>query len=130
MTIVVDASVVAAAITDTGRAGMWANERLTSDNLAAPHLMPVEVASVLRRAALAGKISADSASLAHRDLLDLSVGLFAYEDLAERVWELRGNFTSYDGWYVALAEQLDCPLVTLDNRLARAPGATCEFLTI
>jgi len=29
--------------------------------------------------------------------------------------------------YVALAETLECPLVTLDGRLARATGPRCEF---
>ena len=42
---------------------------------------------------------------------------------------LRENVTSYDAWYVALAEALDCPLVTLDRRLSRASGPTCEFIT-
>jgi hypothetical protein len=48
---------------------------LTATDLAAPHLMPVEVASILRRAALAGDISHDIAALAHGDLLDLRVAL-------------------------------------------------------
>lgn len=35
--------------------------------------------------------------------------------------------TSYDAAYVALAEQVDATLVTLDRRLAGAPGAQCEI---
>jgi predicted nucleic acid-binding protein len=34
----------------------------------------------------------------------------------------------YDAWYVALAERLDAPLVTLDRRLARTAGVRCEFI--
>ena len=30
--------------------------------------------------------------------------------------------TFYDGLYVALAERLDVPLITLDARLSAAPG--------
>ena len=61
-------------------------------------------------AALAGDISQDSASLAHADLLALPVELFPYEPVAIRVWDLRGNVTAYDAWYVALAEALGVPL--------------------
>jgi predicted nucleic acid-binding protein len=100
---------------------------LTREDLVAPHLMPVEAANVLRRAALAGDISDDVAALAHEDLVRLRVDLFGYEPLATRAWELRENLTTYDAWYVALAEALDVPFVTLDARLARSPGPTCEF---
>ena len=64
---------------------------------------------------------------AHRDLAEASIALFAFRPFAERVWELHGNLTSYDAWYVALAEALDCPLATLDFRLSRSPGPTCTF---
>jgi predicted nucleic acid-binding protein len=45
------------------------------------------------------------------------------------VWELHPNVVAYDAAYVALAEELAAPLLTLDQRLARAPGPTCTFLT-
>lgn len=128
MTLVVDASLVVAALADAGGDGRWAESLLAGDALAAPHLMPVEAASILRRATLAGDISADVASLAHRDLLDLRVELFPYHPCAARAWELRDNVTCYDGWYVAVAELLDAPLATLDGRLANSPGPRCRFL--
>ena len=127
MTLVVDASVVVAALVDGGADGAWAEEMVVSDNLAAPHLMPVEVANILRRASLSGEISADTAALAHSDLLDLRVELFPYEPFAERVWELRENLSAYDAWYVALAETLDARVATLDARLSRAAGPRCGF---
>ena len=128
MTAVVDASVVVAALIDDGPAGRWAEEVLASTPLAAPHVMPVEAANILRRAALAGDVSDDIASLAHADLLALAVELFPYDVLADRIWELRGAVTTYDGWYVALAESLKAPLATLDARLTRAPGPRCSFI--
>jgi len=128
VTLVVDASVVVAALVDGGSSGAWAEPHLAADALAAPHLMPAEVANILRRAVLAGDLSSDVASLAHRDLLDLRVELFPYEPLADRVWALRANITAYDAWYVALAEQLEAPLATLDHRLARSPGPQCQFV--
>jgi predicted nucleic acid-binding protein len=91
--------------------------------------MPVEVASILRRAAARGDISADAAALAHADLLALRVDLFPYEPFAPRVWELRDNITAYDAWYVALAEALGAKLATLDGALCRASGPRCGFLT-
>lgn len=129
MTLVVDASAVVAALVDAGPDGAWAASVLASEPLAAPHLMPVEAANILRRAARAGDVSEDVASLAHRDLVDLRVELFPYEPLAARVWELRGRLTAYDAWYVALAEEISSPIVTLDLRLSRAPGPRCGFLT-
>ncbi|MEX2555095.1 MAG: type II toxin-antitoxin system VapC family toxin [Actinomycetota bacterium] len=129
MTLVVDSSAVVAALVDGGPDGRWAEALLVSEPLAAPHLMPVEAANILRRSALARDLSEDVASLAHADLLQLRVELFAYEPVAERVWELRGSLTAYDAWYVALAESLGSRLVTLDTRLTRASGSRCEFET-
>jgi len=128
MTLVVDASVVVAALVDSGETGRWAEDLLLSGQLAAPHLMPVEVGNILRRSAQGGAISSDSASLAHTDLQALRVELFSYEVVASRAWELRDNLTLYDAWYVALAETLDTELATLDGRLARAPGTRCGFV--
>jgi len=129
VTLVIDASMVAAALTDAGDEGIWARALLTSDELAAPHLMPAEAANILRRAALAGALSADVATLALSDLLQLPAVLFPYEPFADRTWELRATVTSYDAWYVALAESLDADLATLDLRLAGAPGPRCAFRT-
>lgn len=125
--MVVDATVVVAALVDSGDDGRWAERTLSDGRLVAPHLMPVEVANILRRAAAAGDVSSEVATLAHGDLLQLRVQLMPYEPVAERAWELRENLTMYDAWYVALAEAVDSPLATLDRRLARAPGPNCEF---
>jgi predicted nucleic acid-binding protein len=127
VTLVVDASAVVAALVDSGPDGRWAEAMLADDVLAAPHLMPVEAANILRRGHLARDLSADTAALAHDDLVHLRVEMFPYEPHAGRVWELRDTLTAYDGWYVALAESLDAPLVTLDRRLARARGPRCSF---
>ena len=128
MTLVVDASVVVAALLDGGETGRWAERVLLSDHVAAPHLMPVEVANILRRSAQGGEVSADSASMAHTDLQDLRIDLFPYAAVAPRAWELRENLTLYDAWYVALAEVLGASLATLDGRLTRAPGPRCGFV--
>lgn len=128
MTVVVDASLVVAALVDGGDVGRWAEGVLLSDHLAAPHLMPVEAANILRRSTLAGEVTPDSASLAHLDLAALRIDLFPYGLVASRAWALRENLTIYDAGYVALAELLDADMATLDERLARAPGPECGFL--
>ena len=128
MTLVADASAVVAALMDAGPVGAWAASALTDEDIRAPDLMPVEAADILRRAERAGEISAEMASLAHADLIDLPVELAPYEPHARRVWELRANLTCYDAWYVALAEALDVPLLTLDRGMARAPRLPCEML--
>jgi predicted nucleic acid-binding protein len=129
VTVVVDASVVVAALVDTEAHGTWAEGVLVSDALAAPHILPVETANVLRRAVAAGEVSDDIATLAHADLLDLSIDLFGYEPVASRVWELRGNLSAYDAWYVAVAEALEAPLATLDRRVVGAPGVRCRLMS-
>jgi hypothetical protein len=65
LTLVADASVVTAALVDSGR-DAWAEQILASDDRAAPHLMPWEVANILRRSVLAREISEDTAALAAR----------------------------------------------------------------
>ena len=127
--VVVDASAAVALLVDAGPDGRWAERVLAREHLAAPHLMPVEVANILRRAAARGEISADAAALAHADLVALPVELFPYEPFASRVWELRGNLTAYDAWYIALAEALGAKVATLDGALRRAAGPRCGFLT-
>ena len=129
MTLVVDASMLVAALVDSGADGRWAEPLLASDSLAAPHLIMAEAANILRRSAVIGAISAEQASLAHADLLDLRVELFPYAPFAPRIWVLRENVTCYDAWYVAIAEALNAPLATLDVRLAKAPGPRCRFMT-
>ncbi len=115
-----------AALVDVGAEGRWAESMLDAGPLAAPHLMPVEAANILRRAARRAR-SPRIPQPWPMDLLQLRIELFAYAPVAQRAWELRGAITAYDAWYVALAEFLDAPLVTLDQRLARAPGPRCAF---
>jgi predicted nucleic acid-binding protein len=50
--------------------------------------------------------------------------------MLDRVWELRHNLTAYDAAYVALAETLQCPLVTGDARICRAPGLRCPVTVL
>ena len=128
MIVVADASVVVASLVDQGDAGSWAESWVAGGPVMGPELLPAEATSVLRRLERTREISALEAASAHGDLLQLPLRLFPFAPFARRVWALRNNLSSYDAWYVALAEASECPLVTLDGRLARAPGPECEIL--
>jgi len=125
---VVDASAVAAALTERNRLGAWCETRMAEGEIVAPHLMPFEVANVARRHLLAGLIEPSDAGRALDELRDLPLTLVPFDAFADRVWELRENLTAYDASYVAVAEQLDARLITIDPRLAAAPGLRCEIL--
>lgn len=129
--IVVDASVVLELLLQTARAERVAARVLRGDeSLHAPHLLDVEVAQVLRRYARAGELNDGRAAEALSDLAGLRIERYPHEHLLPRVWELRHNLTAYDAAYVALAEALDAPLLTRDERMAAAPGhrATIELV--
>ena len=97
--------------------------------MAGPSIMRVEAVNVLRRMEAAGLLPPSEAAVAYREILEVPVETYPFEPFAPRVWQLRHNLTSYDAWYVAIAEALGCPLATLDRRLGRAQGPACDFLT-
>lgn len=122
MTVVLDASALIEALLPDRRPDDLSRRLSRAHVLHAPHLVDVEVASGLRRLVHAGVLSDDRA----RDILDdtaaLPIRRYPHTPLLDRAWELRENLTISDGVYVALAEALQCPLVTCDARLASAPG--------
>jgi predicted nucleic acid-binding protein len=126
--IVVDASVLANALADDRTDGGVGRARLTAgDDLVAPDLVDVETVAVLRKRWMAGDLSKNRFSAAIDDLEDLELARYPALPLMRRAFELRDNVTAYDAVYVALAERLDCPLVTADQRLAAAPGLACSI---
>ncbi len=125
--IVVDASVLAHALTDDGDLGRAARDHLASDvHWAAPEHLVVEVFSALRGRWLGGRVSDQRTEAALAALREAAVDLVPVAPHLPRMWQLRNNLSGYDAAYVALAEHLGCPLVTADARLARASGLRCE----
>src|SRR5882724_12890518 len=102
---------------------------LARGSLNAPELARVEATNILRRLERAKLITTPEANGAQEDLMLLDIDLFSFEPFADRIWELRHNVTSYDAWYVALAEALKLPLATLDETPSKSSGVTCKFLT-
>ncbi|TWP38505.1 type II toxin-antitoxin system VapC family toxin [Leekyejoonella antrihumi] len=113
--IVIDASAMVEALLGS------ATDRELMDVLAgdisAPHLLDVDVTSVLRALTLAGKATPEAAEQARRTYFEFAVARVDFGPLADRVWALRRQFTSYDANYLALAEALDAELFTCDHKL-------------
>ncbi|MCY3953076.1 MAG: type II toxin-antitoxin system VapC family toxin [bacterium] len=129
--IVVDASVLANAVGDDGSDGSDARRELRrARDAAVPFLADIEVVSVLRKRWLSGDLTDERFADAVEALVNLSVARHSMVPLLHRIYELRANVTPYDAAYVALAESLDCPLLTNDRRLAGASGPQCEIRVV
>ena len=101
-----------------------------SGDAAIPDLADAETAAVLRKRWIDGTITTSRFAAAIDHLSELPFHRYPARPLLRRAFELRGNVTVYDAMYVALAEALDCELVTADGRLARAPGPRCEIRVV
>ena len=124
--IVVDASAALSALLNDGSA----RSALAGEQLHAPHLVDSEVANGLRLMVAAGQLAADSGWTALDAFRRLGMTRYPVFSLLDRVWELRDNLSAYDASYVALAELLDCNLLTADARLSRAPGIRCSITVV
>ena len=121
--IVVDAS---AAVTGLLRAGA-ARDRLATSALHAPHLLDTEVVDAVRKLVLRRTLTPSDAGGALAVWARLGVRRYPSIGMLDRIWELRNNVSAYDAAYVALAEALECNLVTADQRLAAADGPRCTI---
>jgi predicted nucleic acid-binding protein len=124
--IVVDASAALAALLNAGPA----RRVLATERLHAPNLIDSEVANALRRESAARRLDANAAWATLEAWRRLGMTRYPAHSLLDRIWELRDNLSAYDATYVALAEFLDCSLLTADSRLGRASGITCPVTVV
>jgi len=124
--MVVDSSAVVEAL--IGRRD--ARRVVSSTSVFAPHLIDAEVTNAVRGLLLRQVVEPGVAGQMMRTWPRLGVVRFAMHPLVRRMWELRANLSAYDATYVALAEELHCPLLTADARLARAPGVRCDVTVL
>jgi predicted nucleic acid-binding protein len=119
--LVIDASALVEVLTaDPDEIHELAQRIHDAEWMSAPDLIDYEVLNVLRRMVFGGDIDGDLAEAARLTLRDLRLTRYPLTDeMSDRVWQLRHNVSAYDASYVALAEQLDVPVVTADARLAR-----------
>jgi predicted nucleic acid-binding protein len=126
--LVLDASALVDFLIHRRSRGDWVGEQIAGVAvLHSPHLVDVEVASALRRLVAATSIEESTAERAIRLLPEVRLRRYPVAHLLPRIWSLPATLTAYDAAYVALAEALDLPLVTTDQRLARACGHVAEI---
>ena len=116
--LVIDASVAVAASFATG-----GFDELHEQQLVAPALMWSEARSALHELLRRRELTQADAEAARTRLEAAPVKLRRHRALGERAWRIAhelGWAKTYDAEYVALAQLLDCRLVTLDARLRRS----------
>ncbi|MDO5671325.1 MAG: type II toxin-antitoxin system VapC family toxin [Actinomycetaceae bacterium] len=123
--IVVDASAMVEAL--VGRNPSPELLDLLEGQVSVPHLLDIEVLSVLRGLVLGGALSDLQADEARKDYDAFTLTRYEAAPLSERIWTLRNRFTAYDASYIALAEGLNAPLVTCDKKLV-GPGHHAHVL--
>lgn len=120
--IVVDSSAVVEWLIKSDKAST-VEGILTSEQAHAPELIGYEVLSAIRGRLRGSLLTPTQAQTTMLNFEGLEANLELWpllEVMSELAVELRENVTAYDAAYVALAENLSCPLVTADARLARA----------
>ena len=125
--LVVDASCLYEVVVDGDRADAVRRRLVADPDHVAPHIVDVEVVSVIRREHLRGRLDATAAALAVDDLRDWPGQRYGHQALLNRIWALRATVRGWDAAYVALAEALDATLITADSRLSAAAGPRCEI---
>lgn len=128
--LVVDASCLIEVLVGGPCAGAIGARLAADGEHVAPHIVDVEVFGVIRRERLRGRLDRTEAAQAIEDLGAWPGERFGHRPLLARAWELRDTVRGWDAMYVALAEALEATLVTVDRRLARAPGPSCAIETL
>ena len=95
-------------------------------SVASPALIDLEFTNVLRGLVAKGLISPRHAERALSEFMQAPIQRYGHLALLQRIWRLRANLTAYDASYVGLAELLGAALLTVDKRLATAPGIRCR----
>jgi predicted nucleic acid-binding protein len=124
--IVADASAAVSALLNAGSA----RRTLGDEQLHVPHLIDSEVANALRRQVAARRLDRGAAWTALDRWRRLGMTRYPVVGMLHRIWELRDNVTAYDASYLALAEHLNCALLTADARLSRVPGIRCPVTVV
>ena len=123
--IVLDASALVDLILDQ-RGAAWVVGQIDGQEIHAPAHQSGEVLSALTRLVRGGVMTPEIERDALDEALDLPQRLVPPSAAhVRRAFALREHIRVTDGLYVALADELGCPLVTTDRRLAGA-HAPCE----
>jgi len=121
LTVVLDASAGVELLLRSA-AGQRVADATSSSSIWVPEHFFAEVGAALRRLTSLGVLTVDQGSACIDRLLSLPAHRVQVRPLMSEAWTLRDNVTIADALYVVLARHLDVPLVTLDTKLAAAPG--------
>lgn len=121
-----DASAALAGLLNAGQARM----ALAGDRVWAPDVIDVEVINGLRRCVALGQLDAKTAQAVVITWRGLGVRRVSELGLLSRVWELREVLDAGAASYVALAEALDCSVVTADATLGTTAGIQCPVMVV
>ena|SRR5438094_7823680 len=124
--LVTDAGAWIRALFDEGPEGSIRARLRREAYVDAPALIDLEFLSAARGLLARRLVTRRAAEESIERFLRAPIDRHAHGLLAWRAWELRANLTPYDASYVALAEMLGTPLLTVDRRLARAPMIRCS----
>jgi predicted nucleic acid-binding protein len=127
--VVIDASALVELLLQSAT-GVRVERAVGDAELVAPDLVNPEVVQSLRGLERGGKLTAARASTALARLAESEIGRIPTRVLLRDVWSLRANLSSYDACYVALARALNCPLITTDASLRRAPGLGVTLISV
>ncbi len=125
--IIVDASALYEVLIGTDLGETIGQRLAAAGELAAPHVIDVEVLSTIRKDEMLGDIDRTTAHQAVEDLAVWPGERYDHRPFLPRVWELRTNVRTWDAMYVALAEALGGSVLTTDARLGNATGPLCPI---
>ena len=125
--IVLDASAwvdVATGVAPPGLVDVAAN----SGHWLVPEHFRLEAMNAVRGRWLGRQINDLQMDALTADIVSIDVDVWPTAPLLPRIRGLAANANAYDASYIALAEELGCPVVTADARLARIPGIRCRVI--
>ena len=128
--VVIDASALLSLLLSNDQRAAILRQSIADADVMAPTILPYQVTNVIRRWESDGRLPHQAAEAACRGLAEFDVELWQWATLADRVWQLRGSITSYDASYVALAEIVNCPLLTADAKLAAMAPPSCQVVLV
>ena len=128
--IVVDASIVVHLIVDAAVDPSIVELVRRAERLTAPHIIDLEVLNALRRHRQYKKISPERLTIALADFASIPIERHTTNHLNSRIWQLCNNLTPYDACYIALAEELNIPLLSRDAKMSGAPNLSANVIIV
>lgn len=130
MSVVIDASALVALVAPTESMLAVAHALGADGDWNSPEHLILEAANAVRGLHLGRKIDEARMTEAFDSLTRTNVRIHDTASLLPRIRELAPNATTYDAAYIALAERLEAPLITTDDKLARIPGIRCDVRVV